>query len=54
MSTTRSMDTSMTDTPTITVSIKDVEALKDQGNQAFQVNSYVKAIRLYEEGLKRA
>jgi hypothetical protein len=37
-----------------TVSIREVEQYKELGNQAFSANSYIKAIRLYEEGLRKA
>ena len=35
------------------VTIKDIESVKDEGNNAFRTENYYKAIMFYEEGLRR-
>eukprot|EP00347_Sterkiella_histriomuscorum_P013270 403365360 len=35
------------------VTIREIQSVKDEGNQAFKQENYYKAIMLYEEGLRR-
>ena len=37
-----------------TVTLKEVESVKDEGNRAFTAGNFYKAIMLYEEGHRRA
>ena len=36
------------------ITIKDLERQKEEGNRAFAMHNYPKAIKLYEEGLRLA
>jgi len=34
--------------------LKSIEGIKNEGNREFSTKNYIKAIKLYEEGLRRA
>ena len=34
--------------------LKSIEGIKNEGNREFSNKNYIKAIKLYEEGLRRA
>lgn len=50
VSTTASQEDSMNKS----VTLKDIEQVKNEGNQAFATRNYYKAILFYEEGIRRA